>query len=381
LQGYQPAKIQLTFALPMLVQDVTRYLEGIAPPALQESYDNSGLLTGSPQQQVSGILVTLDCTEAVVQEAITKQCNLIIAHHPVLFKPVKKLTGSNYVERTLIAAIRHHIAIYAIHTNLDNVHTGVNRMLGQRLGLKNLRILAPRRDTLLKLVTFIPPDHAEKVMEALHKAGAGQIGEYKNCSFRTEGTGTFMPTEQANPYIGKSNKLEQVREVRAEVILPAWQQTEVLQALKDSHPYEEVAYYLTPLVNIHQEVGSGMVGELPEPMEEAAFLQHLKKSLNLAVIRHSPLLGRPVRTIALCGGSGSFLLPQAIRSGADFYVSADFKYHEFFDADGRLVIADIGHFESESGTRELLAAFLKEKFPTFAVQISTTHTNPISYIT
>lgn len=365
----------------MQVKEVTQFLESIAPPFLQESYDNSRLLTGSPNLEVSGILTTLDCTEEVVQEAMDNGCNLIVAHHPVLFKPLKKITGSNYVERTLIKAIQNNIAIYAIHTNLDNLLNGVNRKLGEVIGLKNLRILAPRKNTLSKLVTFIPREHAEKVLQALHEAGAGQIGNYKNCSFRLEGTGTFMPTNEANPYIGQSNKLEYVQEIRAEVIFPTWLEENIMKALKDSHPYEEVAYYLTPLTNTHQEAGSGMIGELDEPMEETAFLMHLKKMLGLSVIRHTRLLGKTVKIIAICGGSGSFLLPEAIRAGAQVYVSADFKYHEFFEADDRIIIADIGHYESETRTRELLAAFLRKKFPTFAVRISATNTNPISYIT
>ncbi|MCX7637195.1 MAG: Nif3-like dinuclear metal center hexameric protein [Cyclobacteriaceae bacterium] len=365
----------------MQIKDVTRYLETIAPPFLQESYDNCRLLTGSPNQEVTGILVTLDCTEAVVQEAYENNCNLIIAHHPILFKPLKKITGSNYVERTLIEAIRNNIAIYAVHTNLDNVLPGVNRKLGESIGLKNLRILSPRKDSLRKLVTFIPHEHAEKVLQALHEAGAGQIGNYKNCSFRLEGTGTFMPTAEASPFIGQTDKLEYVREIRAEVIFPAWLEEQVMQALKESHPYEEVAYYLTPLTNANQEAGSGMIGETEKPMDEMEFLLHLKKSLGLTVIRHTRLTGKAVKTVAVCGGSGSFLLPEAIRAGAQVYVSADFKYHEFFDADNRIIIADIGHYESETRTRELLAAFLSKKFPTFAVRISATNTNPISYIT
>jgi dinuclear metal center YbgI/SA1388 family protein len=365
----------------MLLTEVIRILETLAPPQLQENYDNSRLLTGSPNQQVKGILVTLDCTEEVVDEAIGHQCNLIVAHHPILFKPLRKLTGSNYVERTLIKAIRHDIAIYAIHTNLDNVIRGVNQKLAQTIGLQQLRILVPRRNTLCKLVTFIPPDHAERVLQAMHEAGAGQIGEYKNCSFRLEGTGTFQPTEQANPFIGEAGKLEYVREVRAEVIFPIWQEHQVLEALKRTHPYEEIAYYLTPLTNFHQEVGAGMVGELEEPMEEPEFLQVLKQRLHLSVIRHTRPTGRPVQRVAVCGGSGSFLLPEAIRSGAQVFVSADFKYHEFFDADGQILIADIGHYESEIGTCEWLAEFLSKNFSNFAVRISTTNTNPISYLT
>lgn len=363
----------------MKVKEITDYLESIAPRAYQESYDNSGLLTGEPGQEVTGILVTLDCIEEVVDEAIAKQVNLIVAHHPIIFKGLRKITGSNYVERTILKAIRNNIAIYAIHTNLDNVHVGVNKKIAQKIGLKNLRILDPKPDTLTKLVTFIPKEHTETVLQALYKAGAGQIGDYKNCSFQTEGTGTFMPVGDANPHTGKLNQQEQVLEDRAEVIFPTHAEGRVIAALKSAHPYEEVAYYLTRLANQNQEVGSGMVGELAEPLEPIEFLKRLKNSMNLTTIRHTRLLGRKVKKIAVCGGSGSFLLPKAIGSGADFYVTADFKYHEFFDADGKITIADIGHYESEIFTKELLKEVLTEKFPTFAVNFSTTDTNPVRY--
>lgn len=363
----------------MNVKDITDYLETIAPRAYQESYDNSGLLTGEPGQNVTGILITLDCIEEVVDEAIAKKCNLIIAHHPIIFKGLKKITGTNYVERTIINAIRNNIAIYAIHTNLDNVHTGVNRKIAEKIGLTKVSILAPKSDTLTKLVTFIPKDHTAAVLQALYQAGAGQIGEYKNCSFQTEGTGTFMPTGEANPHIGALNKQEEVREDRAEVIFPTHLERQITQALKSSHPYEEVAYYLTRLSNLNAETGSGMIGELEQPMEPIEFLKRLKSSMNLTAIRHTRLLDRKVKKVAVCGGSGSFLLPQAIRSGADFFVTADFKYHEFFDAEGKITIADIGHYESEIFTKELLGEFLTKKFPTFAVNFSATDTNPIRY--
>jgi dinuclear metal center YbgI/SA1388 family protein len=365
----------------MKVKDVTAYLESLAPRPYQETYDNSGLLTGSPDQEVTGILVTLDCIEAVVQEAIDTNCNLIVAHHPVIFKGLKKLTGSNYVERTIIKAIRNTIAIYAIHTNLDNVHTGVNRKIAEQIGLTNLRILAPKTTTLVKLETFIPPAHVEAVLTALYKAGAGQIGNYKNCSFQMEGTGTFMPTQEANPHTGSANKQESVKEVKAEVILPAYKEGEIIAALRKSHPYEEVAYYLTPLNNPNQEVGSGMVGETPTPEDPTAFLVRLKNAMNLSIIRHSRILDQPVQKVAVCGGSGAFLLPEAIKAGAQVFITADFKYHEFFDADNRLILADIGHYESEVITKELLVALLTKKFPTFAVNFSRSITNPISYIT
>ena len=362
------------------IKDVTQYLESWAPRSYQESYDNAGLITGNPSIEVTGILVALDCTEAVVEEAIRERCNLIVAHHPIVFKGLKKLTGSNYVERTVIHAIRQDIAIYAIHTNLDSVLTGVNHQIAQKIGLQNIRILAPRKDTLTKLTTFIPPENVDQVMAAVHAAGAGQVGKYKNCSFRVEGTGTFQPDENANPHIGERGKQEFVKEVRVEMIFPSFLEDSVMAALRKSHPYEEVAYFLTSLLNENQEVGTGMIGELPKAVEPIEFLKRLKVSMDLNVIRYTNLLDRPIKKVALCGGSGSFLLPQAIKSGAEVYISADFKYHEFFDADGRIIIADIGHYESEVYTKDLIRDVLIKKFPTFAINFSKTITNPISYL-
>jgi dinuclear metal center YbgI/SA1388 family protein len=362
------------------IKDITDYLESLAPRPYQESYDNSGLLTGNSHDLVTGILVTLDCTEAVVQEAIDSNHNLIVAHHPIIFKGLKKLTGSNYIERTIIKAIKNNIAIYAIHTNLDNVHTGVNKKIADKIGLQNLKILAPRADTLTKLTTFIPTDSVGVVMEALHQAGAGQIGNYKNCSFSVEGTGTFSPNDVANPFIGSAGKQEYVKETRVEVILPGYLEGKIIEALRKSHPYEEVAYYLTPLTNENQEVGSGMIGELKEAIEPIEFLKRLKISMQLSMIRHTSLLNKPIKKVAVCGGSGSFLLPKAIQAGADAFITADFKYHEFFDAENRIVIADIGHYESEVFTKDLLKDVLMEKFPTFAINFSKTVTNPISYL-
>jgi dinuclear metal center YbgI/SA1388 family protein len=362
------------------VRDVTDYLESLAPPAFQESYDNSGLLVGDPGAEVHGILVTLDCIEAVVEEAVRLKCNVIIAHHPIVFKGLKSLTGKNYVERVVIKAIQHGIAIYAIHTNLDNVHTGVNKKICDQIGLKNTKILLPRKDTLNKLVTFIPTEKSDHVLDALYKAGAGQIGHYKNCSFSVAGTGTFMPDEEANPHVGKAHSQERVPEVRAEVIFPAYLENRVIKALKETHPYEEVAYYVTALMNENQEVGSGMMGELDKPQEPLEFLQNLKKSMNLKVIRHTSIGSQAVQKVAVCGGSGSFLLNKAIQAGAQVFVTADFKYHDFFDADGKIIIADIGHYESEAYTKVLLVDVLIKKFPTFAINFSKTVTNPISYL-
>ena len=362
------------------IKDVADYLETIAPLTYQESYDNAGLLAGDPDEGVTGILVSLDCTEEVVAEALAFGCNMIVSHHPIIFRGLKKLTGRTYVERTVISAIRHGIAIYAIHTNLDNVHQGVNLRIGEKIGLQNLRILAMKAERLTKLVTFVPRENTDEVLRTLHEAGAGQIGNYSNCSFRTEGTGAFMPSEKAGPYIGKPLAQEYVNEMRVEVMFPSHLEARVMQALRASHPYEEVAYYLTRLLNENQEVGSGMIGELDRPHEPLEFLECLKERMGLSVVRHTHLVGKPVQRVAVCGGAGSFLLPAAIKAGADVYVSADFKYHEFFDAEGRIIIADIGHYESEVFTKDLLVEVLTKKFPTFAINFSRTITNPISYL-
>jgi len=366
--------------MSLKIKDVTQYLESWAPRSYQESYDNAGLITGNASAEVTGILLSLDCTEAVVEEAVREGCNLIVAHHPIVFKGLKKLTDGNYVERTIIKAIRQDIAIYAIHTNLDSVLTGVNHQIAQKIGLQNVQILLPRKDTLTKLTSFIPAENVDEVTAAVHAAGAGQIGKYKNCSFRVDGVGTFQPDENANPHIGERGKQEFVKEVRVEMIFPSFLEDAVMAALRKSHPYEEVAYFLSTLLNDNQEVGAGMTGELPEALEPIEFLKRLKISMDLNVIRHTKLLEKPVKKIAICGGSGSFLLPQAIKSGADVYISADFKYHEFFDADGRIIIADIGHYESEVYTKDLIRDVLIKKFPTFAINFSKTITNPISYL-
>lgn len=362
------------------IRDVVRHLEFIAPPAYQESYDNCGLLTGDPADAVTGILVTLDCIESVIDEAIETGCNLIIAHHPIIFRGLKRLTGSNYVERTVIRAIRNHIAIYAIHTNLDNVHSGVNRKICEKIGLGKVKVLLPKVLVLSKLVTFVPPERAGVVLSALYAAGAGQIGNYDQCSFSLEGQGTFRPNAEANPTIGQKHVQEVVTENRIEVIFPSHMQSKILTALRQSHPYEEVAFYISRLENANQEVGSGMIGELDESVEPSEFLQRLKISMDLKVIRHTRLIDQPIKKVAVCGGAGSFLVPLAKQAGAQIYISADFKYHEFFDADNEIILADIGHYESEVHTKELLGEVLIKKFPNFAIYFSKAVTNPISYL-
>lgn len=363
----------------MQLSELLDHLETIAPPALQESYDNCGLLTGHRGMDVKAALITLDCTEAVVDEAIAQGCNLIVAHHPIVFSGLKKLNGKNYVERVIIKAIKNDIAIYAIHTNLDNVPAGVNGMICERLGLQNTRILAPKSGLLRKLVTFCPEKQAEAVRSALFAAGGGHIGRYDECSFSAAGTGTFRAGEGTNPFVGEKGQRHSEAEVKIEVIYPVHAESGLLKALREAHPYEEVAYDLFSLVNAWQDAGSGMIGELPEAIALRDFLEKLKKDMKTACIRYTPIAGKTIRKVAVCGGSGSFLVGAAMGAGADVLVTADFKYHQFFDGENRLVIADIGHYESEQFTKELLENLIKKKFPTFAVRLSGIDTNPINY--
>jgi dinuclear metal center YbgI/SA1388 family protein len=362
------------------IAEVIAHLDSFAHPSLQESYDNSGLLVGDAADPVHGIVVSLDCTEAVVEEAAANGCNLIVAHHPIVFGGIKRLNGANYIERTVITAIRKGIAIYAIHTNLDNVRDGVNRMIAARLGLTNLRVLAPKSGMLRKLVTFAPKANAAEVRSALFAAGAGKIGNYDSCSFNLEGTGTFRAAPGADPFVGKIGQLHEEREERIEVVFEKWKQGGILTALRGSHPYEEVAFDIYSLENQHPGIGSGLIGELPEPVSEADFLQKIKKNMAAGCLRHTSLLGKPVRKVAVCGGSGSFLLNDAKKAGADVFLTADFKYHQFFDADGNIVIADIGHYESEQYTIGLLKDLIVEKFATFAVRSTGVNTNPVHYL-
>ena len=363
----------------MKISEIISFLESVAPLQLQESYDNAGLLTGNSNWLCSGIITTLDATEAVVLEAIEKKCNLIVAHHPIIFGGLKKITGKNYVEQTIIKAIKNDIAIYAIHTNLDNVLHGVNAAIADKLGLINRKILQPKNDTLKKLYTFVPVEFAENVRSAIFNAGGGHISNYSECSFNTAGQGTFKPGEGTNPFTGKRGIRHTEDEIKMEMIFPAWQQKKILAAMIAAHPYEEVAYDVLPLDNQNQQVGSGLTGELPETLTETAFLELLKQKFNLSVIRHTPLLAKPVKKIALCGGAGSFLIGAAVAAGADFYITGDVKYHEFFDANNRVVIADIGHYESEQFTIDLLFDILSQKFPTFAIQKTGVKTNPVYY--
>lgn len=324
------------------VKEVIWELERIAPPAYQESYDNAGLIVGDKEAEVKGVLTCLDSTEAVIEEAIETGCNLVVAHHPIVFKGLKKITGRNYVERVLIKAIQNNIAIYAIHTNLDNVyHKGVNDRIGQQLGLVNTQILAPK--AILKgFIAYTFDERAAQLYDELKAAGVIALHQ-------------------------QGHRLEGQFEVGL--------QAKVVGLLRAAEAHSSI----TEIENKATNVGAGLYGDLPEPMEEKAFLAYLKERMKVDCIRHTGLRGQTIKKVALCGGSGGFLLRQAIRRKADIFITADYKYHEFFDADQNIIIADIGHFESEQFTIDLLADIISDKFSNFAVRCTAVRTNPVHY--
>lgn len=364
----------------MKLKELCTSLEEWAPLAYQESYDNSGLIVGDLSAELTGVLVSLDCVEDVIEEAIAKGCNAIVSHHPIVFKGLKSFTGKNYVERTLIKAIKNDIALYAIHTNLDNIHTGVNKMLADKIGLINTRVLVPKKEVIKQLVTYAMPADADSIRNALFEIGAGALGEYSECSFTVSGSGTFKGSQNSNPVVGEKGIRTCQVEERIEILFPAFMESRVISVLKNSHSYEEVAYSVFNLSNENQNVGSGMIGELSIAENSLDFLGTLKNNLNADGIRYTSLVKNKIKKVAICGGSGSFLLQAAIRSGADVFITGDFKYHEFFDAENKIIIADVGHYESEQYTKDLIADFLSEKFPKFAVHLSEVNTNPINYL-
>jgi len=360
------------------IAEVAAHLESLVPLAWQEDYDNCGLLAGDPKAEVKGVLLSLDCTEETLEEALEAGANLIISHHPVIFKAIKKLSGASYAERIIRKAMRNDIALYAGHTNWDNYKQGVNWKIAEKLGLQNPKILIPKND-LWKLTVFIPKDHCEQTVNALHEAGAGSVGHYEYCSFRTEGEGFFKPKKEAKPFIGKPGKAEKVTEIRVELLVNNHLKNKALKVLNEVHPYEEAAYFLHPVGNPNQDLGAGMIGNLPVPIEAHEFLNTVKKTFNTTV-RHTKIVKQTIGKVAVCGGSGSFCLSAAKAAKVDILITADFKYHEFFDADGSLIVADIGHYESEQFTPELFYDVLKEKFTTFAINFSKTNTNPFTFL-
>ena len=364
----------------MIIQDIIKEIEEFAPLNYAEDFDNVGLLVGDKTAVVTGALITLDTLEATVDEAISKNCNLIVSFHPIIFSGLKKITGKNYVERVVLKAIKNDIAIYAIHTALDNQYKGVNDMICEKIGLINREILIPKKNSIKKLLTFVPADDAEKVRKAIFDAGGGSIGNYDNCSFNVNGTGSFKGNTSSNPVIGERGSLHFEKETQIGITFPAHLEGNILNALFTSHPYEEVAYEITSLENSNQHLGMGMIGEFEKPQAEKAFLKTIKSTFKTGCLRHSELLEKPIKKVAVLGGSGAFAIENAKKAGADVYITADLKYHDFYKAEKNIVLADIGHYESEQFTKNLLYSFLTKKFSNFALILAETNSNPIKYI-
>ena len=364
----------------MKIKDTFPILEEMAPLAYAEDFDNVGLLVGNAENDTTGILVCHDALEGVINEAIAKNCNLVVCFHPILFSGLKKITGATYVERAIIKAIKNDIAIYAVHTALDNHPEGVNKIVCDALGLKNTKILIPKENYIRKLVTYTIPENAEEVRNALFNAGAGSIGNYDNCSFNSKGIGTYMGNEHSNPEIGERFEFVQGDEIKIEVTFGKHLENKILKALFQSHTYEEVAYEIYDLKNTHQNIGLGMIGELETAMNENDFLALVKDKMQAGGIRHSQLLQRPIQKVAVLGGAGSFAIKNAIQAGADAFLTADLKYHQFYEAENQLLLADIGHFESERYTKNYIVDFLRKKILNFAIIFSEENTNPVKYL-
>ena len=364
----------------MRIHEVIDHLQQLAPLSYAEDFDNVGLLVGDKNLEVTGIIVALDTLEEVLDEAIANKCNLIVSFHPIIFNGLKKLTGSNYVERVVIKAVQHQIAIFSIHTALDNSIEGVNAKICDKLGLDERSILLPKKGTIKKLQTYVPQNFAEVLRVALFEAGAGSIGNYDQCSFNQEGLGTYRGNENSNPVIGVKGRLQQEKETAISVTYAHYKEEKILAALYKAHPYEEVAYEVTTLDNYNQNIGMGMVGKLPKPMSEIDFLSFVKKTMKSSCIRHSTLLDKPVNRVAVLGGSGSFAIDAAKAAGADIFITADLKYHDFFKAENSIVLADVGHYESEQFTKSLIVDYLSKKITNFAIILSKTNTNPVKYL-
>lgn len=364
----------------MKIKDIINALERFAPLPLQDGFDNSGLQIGLTEEEATRALLCLDVTEAIIDEAIAKHCNLVIAHHPLLFKGYKSITGRDYVERCIMKAIKHDIVIYAAHTNLDNATGGVNFKIANKLGLKNIQILSPKSEQLSKLITYVPTAYADLVRQALFDAGCGHIGNYDSCSFNIAGEGTFKALEGSNPFVGELGEIHKEQEVRVETIFPTFRKSQVVSALLKAHPYEEVAFDIYALENTWQQVGSGIIAELDKPVDELPFLELIKRTFHVGCVKHSNLRDKKIVRVAICGGSGGFLLPQAIAAGADLFLSAEIKYHDYFGKEDQILIADIGHYESEQYTIELFAELLKKTCPTLETLLTEVNTNPINYL-
>ena len=371
---------EIVFKTPMKLKEICSWLDSAVPLDFQEGYDNSGLQTGDPETEILKAMIAFDITESVIDEALSAGCNLIFSHHPLIFNPIKQLTGKNSVERTLIKAIKNEIAVYSCHTNLDIFGEGVSKRMAAKIGLHNVNVLSPLKGHLLKLVTYVPEENIEEVRNAVFEAGAGTIGSYDMCSYNVEGTGSFRGGSDTNPFKGKKSELHFEKEIRFETIMLAHLKDKVIKALIKAHPYEEVAFDIYHLENEYFKAGLGCVGELKRDVDELQFLKNLSKQFKANGIRYSDPIGKKIRKVAVCGGAGISLLKDAINSGADIFITGDIRYHDFFNAENKILLADIGHFESEKYSAEILYELIIKKFPTFAVQFSETNTNPINYL-
>ena len=359
------------------IKDIANALEMFAPLPLQDGFDNAGLQIGLTEAEVAGVLLCLDVTEAVVDEAVALGCNLIVSHHPLIFSPLKRITGSNYVERCVIKALSNGIAIYSAHTNIDNAPGGVNYRIAEKLGLQNVRILVPKEDALLKLAVYVPVSAADAVRSALFAAGCGNIGNYDSCSYNVEGFGTFKANEGCNPFCGEVGELHREEEVRIETVLPAYLKNKVVAALLKAHPYEEPAYDIYQLKNSWGSVGSGVIGELPAECDELELLQCVKERFAVGCVRHTPLLGKAVKRVALCGGAGGSFAGAAMAAGADVYITGEARYHDLFSYTGKMLVAVIGHYESEQYTMDIFKEIILGACPGIRVVTTTVNTNPL----
>lgn len=364
----------------MKIKEIVSALEQFAPLPLQDGFDNAGLQIGLTDAEVTGALLCLDVTETVLDEAIALGFNLIIAHHPLIFKGYKSITGKDYVERCILKAIKNDLVIYAAHTNLDNAPEGVNFKIAEKIGLKNVRVLETKENALVKLVTFVPTAQAEGVRKALFNAGCGNIGNYDSCSYNIEGEGTFCAHEGTHPYCGEIGEMHAEKEIRIETILPAYKKAEAIKALLAAHPYEEPAFDIYPLQNTWAQAGAGIIGELEATETELEFLKRIKRIFEVGCLKHNKLTGREIQTVALCGGAGAFLIPLAIRNHADVFITGEIKYHDYFGHENDILLAEIGHYESEQYTKEIFYTLIRDLFPNLEVQQTKVNTNPIKYM-
>ncbi|MBN2663311.1 MAG: Nif3-like dinuclear metal center hexameric protein [Bacteroidales bacterium] len=359
------------------IKHLITFIEQQFPPQVQESYDNSGIITGNINDILKGVILTIDIDEEVVQEAIDKNCNMIIAHHPIIFRPLHSLTGKNYIERTVIKAIKNDIAIYAAHTSVDNSYNGLNKIICDILNVKNTKIIDPKPDLLYKLITFVPSEYVNQVKTAIFEAGAGKIGNYDSCSFSTKGTGSFKAGDNTNPFVGKKNIQHFEEEVRIETIFPSFLKNKIINQLINSHPYEEPAFDIYPLINKHQQFGAGLIGELNTETDEIEFLQQIKQKLKIKCLKHSEILGKKIKKVAVCTGAGSFLMYKAMTLRADIFIAAEFKYNQFLDAKNEILIVDAGHYETEIFIKNIFYELITKNFTNFAVEFSQKFSNPV----